>query len=140
MGDQVKQAAEQAACIAGVLTLWDDVNAGSISLDAMKNGVTLAQYYLREAKRLAETGAISADTERAETLRKWLVGKWWQREVMPRQILRFGPNRLRESTAVKSAIQTLEQHGWLVRLPVGTVVDGIARKDVYRIVESDNGL
>ena len=38
----------------------------------MRRGVTLAQFYLGEAGRLAEAGAVSADTAKAERLRQWL--------------------------------------------------------------------
>lgn len=67
------KAVEQAARISGVLTLWADLDAPEVTPQAMGCGVALAQYYLGEARRLAVAGAISAETERAEVLRKWLL-------------------------------------------------------------------
>ena len=49
---------EQAARIAGVLTLFEDAGAGHVSERQMANGIELAQFYLSEAHRLANA-AIS---------------------------------------------------------------------------------
>ncbi|HBD89713.1 MAG TPA: hypothetical protein DC061_03355 [Gemmobacter sp.] len=128
------KATEQAARIAGVLTLWGDLDASEVTAQAMGWGVALAQFHLTEAKRLAEAGAISADTNRAETLRKWLLESWQHPEVLPRDILRFGPNSLREAKALRDPLAMLVNHGWLARLPEGTEVRGASRKEAYRIV------
>ena len=128
------KSAEQAARIAGVLTLWPDLDATEVTAEAMGWGVALARYYLTEAKRLAETGSVSAATERAEALRKWLLESWPHPDVTPRDIVRFGPNRLREGQATRETLAVLEQNGWVVQLPEGTEVQGIRRKVAYRIV------
>lgn len=128
------KAAEQAARIAGVLTLWDDLDAPQVTPQAMGWGVTLAQYYLTEARRLAEAGLVSEETAKAERLRHWLLESWGHDDVTPREILRMGPNSLREAKEAKKAIATLERHGWLVPLPEGATVRGAQRKEAYRIV------
>lgn len=58
----------------------------------MISGVTLANYYLSEAKRLADVGAISLETAKAEALRKWLVDSWKHPEVVTKDILQYGPS------------------------------------------------
>ncbi len=128
------KSAEQAARIAGVLTLWPDLDATEVAAEAMGWGVALARYYLTEAKRLAEAGSVSAATERAEALRKWLLESWPHPDVTPRDIVRFGPNRLREGQATRETLAVLEQNGWVVQLPEGTEVQGVRRKIAYRIV------
>lgn len=128
------KAAEQAARLAGVLTLWADLAAPEITPQAMGWGVILAQYYLGEAKRLAEAGGISAETENAELLRRWLLESWPHPEVTIRDIVRMGPNRLRESKTARASVVILERHDWLARLPEGAEVRGTARKEAYRIV------
>ncbi|MEZ5676464.1 MAG: hypothetical protein R3D81_14945 [Thalassovita sp.] len=119
---------------AGVLTLWDDLDAPQVTPQAMGWGVTLAQYYLTEARRLAEAGLVSEETAKAERLRHWLLESWGYDDVTPREILRMGPNSLREAKEAKKAIATLERHGWLVPLPEGATVRGAQRKEAYRIV------
>jgi len=59
---------------------------------------------------------------------------WPHPEVTPRDVMRMGPNRLRESKMIRDALAMLEQHGWVVRLVEGAMVQGIARKEAYRIV------
>ena len=130
------KAAEHAARLAGVLTLWADLDAPEVTPQDMANGVTLAQFYLIEAKRLAEAGAVSAPVERAEALRRWLMESWAEAKITPRDVVRLGPNRMRETAAAREAIAILERHGWLFRLPEGAIVQGIARREAYRIVRA----
>lgn len=65
--------AEQAARIAGVLTLWADLEADEVQPDMMADAITLAQFYLSEASRLASAATASVEIDRAEALRKWLL-------------------------------------------------------------------
>lgn len=126
--------AEQAARIAGVLTLWADLDAPEVTPQMMGLGIYLAQFYLGEARRLAEAGLVSEETAKAERLRQWLADSWPHEEVTPREILRMGPNSLREAKALAGPLAALEKHGWLVRLPVGAEIRGSTRKEAYRIV------
>ncbi len=113
------KSAEQAARIAGVLSLWRDLDAMEVGLDAMAWGVELAQFHLSEARRLADAAVVSADVERAEALRRWLLEKWTEPDILPREILRLGPNCLRESGKARAALAMLERHGWVVQLHEG---------------------
>jgi hypothetical protein len=129
------KAAEQAARIAGVLALWRDLNAAEVSLDDMARGVELAQFHLSEAARLADAAAVSAEIDRAEKLRRWLLESWPEPDVLVRDVLRLAPIRaLRESPAARAALRLLEAHGWIVALPPGAVVRGAFRKEAWRIV------
>ena len=51
--------AEQAARISGVLTLWSDLDATEVTAETMKDAITLAQFYLSEALRLADEAVIT---------------------------------------------------------------------------------
>jgi hypothetical protein len=129
------KSAEQAARIAGVLTAWRDLNATVVTAETMADAITLASYYLTEAVRLADAATVSAGIERAEALRVWLLDRWEHAEILPSEIVRHAPIRaLRESPAVKAAIATLEQHGWLVALPEGKFIRGALRKVAWQIV------
>lgn len=127
------KAVEQAARIAGVLTLWQDVNAGEVPLEAMACGIDLAQYYLDEAKRLMDLAVITPETAAAELLRDWLVHTWKHLHIIPSEIVQSGPGSLRETAVVKATLKTLERHGWVARMPEGSVVRGKPRKEAYRI-------
>ena len=129
------KAAEQAARIAGVLTLWRDLDAGHVSAEDMTHGIELAQFYLNEAVRLVDAATISAKIDRAEKLRVWLLEVWDHDEVLPRDVAQHAPIRaLRVTKEAKAAILILVNHGWLQPLEPGTVVRGSQCKEAYRIV------
>lgn len=129
------KAAEQAARIAGVLTLWRDLDAPEVSEEDMANGIELAQYYLSEAARLADGATVSADIDMAERLRVWLVETWPEPNILPSDILRRAPVRaLRDRKTARKAIAILEEAGWLVPMDPGTVVRGKSRREAYHIV------
>jgi hypothetical protein len=129
------KAAEQAARIAGVLTMWRDLDAAKVEADDMADAITLARFYLSEAARLASAATISAEIDRAETLRKWLLESWEEPDVTVRDVVNRGPNSLRETPKVRAALAILQRHGWIVPLDPGTVVRGAARKEAWRIVK-----
>lgn len=108
----------------------------------MAAGIELAQFYLSEAARLADAAIVSAEIEKAETLRKWLLGPSWPHpQILPSEVVRHAPIRaLRESPAARSALATLEKHGWVVRLPEGAEVRGVARKEAFQIVRAGDAL
>ncbi|CUK08383.1 hypothetical protein PH7735_03238 [Shimia thalassica] len=138
------KSAEQAARIAGVLTLWGNLDALEVSATDMGYGVALAQYYLGEAQRLANVAAISQETEQAERLRKWLLDSWPDIAakngrssdfVLPGDVAQYAPMRgLRETKVAKKALGLLMQHGCIQPLEQGAEVDGVKRKAAYRIV------
>jgi hypothetical protein len=129
------KAAEQAARLAGVLTLWRDLNAEEVSLADMADGIALGQYYLGEAARLADAATVTAEIDRAERLRRWLLESWPHPEILPAEVVRHAPIRaLRESPKARAALRLLEAHGWIDALPSGTVVRGAPRKEAWAIV------
>lgn len=147
--EQVKSFAskspEQAARIAGVLTLWKDLGASVVNKEIMASAISLAQFYLVEAKRLAEAATVSGEINRAEQMRLWILERWPSVAVgqnrspltiVPRDVVLMGPNSLRETTIVKKLMKILADHGWLVTLEPGTIIDGKSRQLAYRVVRS----
>ena len=129
------KAAEQAARIAGALTLWRDLDAPKVEPDDMADAIELAQFYLSEASRLASAATVSAEIDRAEALRRWLLESWRHANVMARDVVQFGPNPLRETPKARAALIILEKHGWLTPLEAGTVVRGKTRAEAWSIVK-----
>lgn len=134
---------EQAARIAGVLTVWADLNAPEVTAETMAGAITRAQHYLGEAKRLVEAAEVSEETAKAEKLRMWLLNDWPPiaeaqgrnpENIVPRDVVQFGPGSLRITETAKKYLKTLAAHGWVVALPTGTEVDGMSRDLAYRLV------
>lgn len=128
------KSAEQAARIAGVLTLWADLEAAQVQAETMGNAIALAQFYLAEALRLSNAALVSKEIDAAETMRRWLLERWKDDDIVPSDALQNGPNALRESPKVQATFDLLEKHGWLIRLEKGAMVRGVSRKLAYRIV------
>ena len=117
-----------------MLTLWQDINADEVKMAEMEFGVALAKFYLSEASRLASAAIISNEINNAEKLRRWLLERWAETEVLVRDVVQLGPNSLRETPKARAALGILEKHGWLVALESGTVVREAARKEAWRVV------
>jgi hypothetical protein len=137
------KAAEQAARIAAVLTLWRDLSAPVVTAEDMRHGIDLARFYLGEAVRLSDAATVSTETAKAEALRCWLLDRWPEQAVRidrdpttitPRDVVQLGPHGLRETGAARKLMAALAEAGWLVQLPDGEVIDGMARKLAFRIV------
>ncbi len=129
------KAAEQAARIAGVMTLFRNIHADYVSEEDMANGIELATYYLSEALRVISMAVISAETDKAEALRKWLLEIWANEYIPARDVVQHGPGALRETRKARAALAILEKHGWIVRLEPGAKVNGRSRKEAWRIVK-----
>ena len=129
------KAAEQAARIAGVLTIFRDLHAPCVALEDVANAVELMSYYLDEALRLSQSAMLSGELEMAEKLRRWIIDTWPHHEILPRDIQKNGPTTaLRQAPKVRSAIATLEKYGWLAPIPPGEIIRGAARREAWRVV------
>lgn len=126
--------AEQAARVAGVLSLWRDLNVSEVSIDAMRCAIRLVEFYLSEALRLSGVAQVSEEVAQAEALRTWMLSASWGKPWLTlRDVVNRGPSRLRESPKATQAIKLLAEHGWLVLQPPGTLIDGKSRKQSWRI-------
>lgn len=130
------KSAEQAARIAGVLALFENLGATCVSAQDIKNGIVLAAFYLSEATRLTDVTIIPPEIELAEKLRKWLLAGWEHPEITVRDVAQHGPPKLRDTKQAHATLMLLEKYGWLVRLTTGTIVRGASRKEVWRIVRT----
>lgn len=114
--------AEHAARIAGVLAV--------IELPHVRAGIALMDYYLTEMLRIQETGAADPDIRLAEKLLDWARGF---EVIYLRLIYRHGPNAIREAETAKRLCRLLEEHGWLSRIEGGAVIDGVHRRNAWRV-------
>ena len=101
----------------------------------MGSGIVLAQFYVGEALRLADSAQISMDALLAEKVRGWLANHWSEKVVSLPDIYQQGPNAVREKAKAKKVVQLLEEHGHLLRIEGGAVIRGAKRRDAWQIVE-----
>jgi len=128
------KSAEQAARIAGVLSLVEDLDAMEIRSSHMKNGIRLAEYYIREAKRLVERDQKMEFHLLLEMLREWLISTWNETEISLSTVCQRAPSRhLRKRSEALRACEVLEDEGVLERLPAGALVENKQRRIAWRI-------
>jgi len=126
---------ENAARIAGILALIADPGAQSIEADTFANAVLLSRYYLAEALRLRAVGMVDPALRKAEALREWLLARTEDR-IGLRHIYRLGPNSIRDAFAARTAMKLLEDHGWVISIPDGEMIDGDFAREAWRIVRT----
>ncbi len=125
------KAAEQAARLAGVLTLYEAHDAAEVSAEHMANGIALARFYLREAARVMAVSAISQETLQLEQLRRWLINKWDEPCISATDAAQSGP--FKDAPRIRVLLFKLEDEGWLALEPEGAMIRGKRRREAWRI-------
>lgn len=116
--DVAGKAAENAARIAGILTIVDDPCAPSIAGGTMASACELMTWYLNEALRLSGLHRHPPALRNAVSLLAWLQAKG-KEEISVREIMQFGPSAIRRKAEAEAALSRLEEHGWLAKLGEG---------------------
>jgi hypothetical protein len=126
------KAAEHAGRLAAVLTAVADPEAAEVGAEAMEAGTILAQHYAAEMLRLAGAAQIEPQLRLAAR-----VLEWWRKSGSPRKhlaaIYEHGPRAVRSAATARAVVAVLEEHGHLRRLPAGTVLDGMPRRDAWEL-------
>lgn len=129
---------EHAARLAAVLTLVEDPYASLIDVSHIEGGCVLAEYYAWESVRLFGVRSVPLELDQAEQLRRWLMEYYHEDIIDARNAVQYGPNALRDTATVKSAIAILVEHGWLI--PNGRAeIKGKTSKHTWRIIRGDRG-
>jgi hypothetical protein len=126
------KAAEHAARIAGILTLFDDLSAMTIDQAHLEAGIELAQYYIGEALRLFNGAQDDPDLLLAEELLGWIKDKSLS-VIYARQVYHDGPNAIRNKNDAQRILKVLEDHRWIIPIDGGAEVDGSHRKQLWRV-------
>ena len=129
------KAAEQAARLFAILTLFADPKAETVGANQMVWGIGLMNWYLSEAERLLNTGTIDDTTRDAESLRSWLVDTRTEQVISLRMIARYGPSRIRQVGEIRRLMKVIVAHYWAIPVP-GAKVDGVTCHEAWRIVRA----
>jgi hypothetical protein len=111
IGDIGAKMPENAARIAALFHVVETgACAGEIAAGAMEGAITLAQWYLDEARRIIDATEKPQAIADAQLLLEWLLGQHYP-AIKPGNILRLGPAPLREKRRRNTAIEHLiERH------------------------------
>ena len=126
------KAAEHAGRLAAVLAAY--AGERDVSGDAMACGIALAQHYAGEMLRLVGHAGISVELHAAQRLLDW-----WREQGGGEQHLsdhyQNGPTSIRNAAAARDACRVLVEHGHIVPLPAGTVIDGKPRREAWSLAQ-----
>jgi hypothetical protein len=125
------KAPEHVLRLAGVLTLYADLNATEIPVENIKSGILLVGHYLSEALRLFHSSVTDPDLELAEKLLKWAQERGTH--VSLAHIYQKGPNAIRDATLAKKLARILVTHGWFVPVEGGMEIDNQFRREVWEV-------
>ena len=124
------KAAEHAARLAGVLAVTR--GGTEISIEDIEAGITLVNYYLGEAVRIADAGQVKQPLKDAEQLLNWIHTKGFK-QVHPSMVYQNGPGRrIRNKASALKVIHTLQDHGWLIPMQAGEM-EGSGRRQAWRV-------
>jgi uncharacterized protein DUF3987 len=126
---------EHAARLAAVLTLVRDLHAKEVTAADITAGIALAEHYSAEARRLFGVAQVSQDIRHAQNLLKWLLGTWAETAVSLPTVYQKGPRTgAKDKATAAKLVAILEGHGWLIKIPGGALVDGVYRREAWRII------
>ena len=132
--DRASKAVENACRIAGVLAVIEGgLSVRLIEKIQLERALVLVQWYLSEALRIRGATSIPQSVLDAEQLSAWLYTRSLK-QFRSKQILKSGPNQLRNKTRLMAAIYELVSNGYLVENEKGTVVDGVAATKSWRVI------
>jgi len=128
------KAPEHALRLSGIIALFKDINCHEIDAISMTAGIELATHYLQEALRLHNSSAVDPDLALAETLLKWLHSQ--QRQTFSlMDIYQYGPSQIRNAKTARRIINILVEHHWAFPIEGGLEIDGVLRKEAWRIIK-----
>ena len=128
------RAVENATRLAGIITLFDDLEAPAVSKVAAEAGAELARFYIEEFSYLRVQAKISKDHGAAGQLGAWMAKEYGPGGIgHDKHVSQFGPQAFRKAGDRKPALDLLAAHRWIEFLPPGTVVDGSKRQTAFRV-------
>lgn len=128
------KAPEHALRLAGIIALFKDINCVEIGVDSMSAGIELATHYLKEALRLHNSSAVDPDLVLAEKLLEWLHNQQKQ-SISLMEIYQSGPPQIRNAKTARRLMSILAEHHWAFPIAEGLMVNGVLRKEAWRIIK-----
>jgi len=94
----------------------------------------LAEHYAAEALRLFGASRVNAELRLAQKLLDWLLRQWPESAISLPDIYQRSLNAIGDQATARKLVAILEDHGWLVRMPEGALIEGQRRREAWRIV------
>lgn len=109
--DVASKTADNAARLAALFHVFENGMGGAIGPDAFRNASQVVAWHLNESRRFFGELAVPIDLANAARLDGWLIDRCRLEEsdgVAYRTVQQYGPNRIREKSAIDAAMRELE--------------------------------
>lgn len=127
------KACEQALRLAGIFTVIENAeNEREIGIQTMIRGVTLAQFYVNEYRRLVASAIAQPEITKAQALLSWILEKRGP-QIYRADIIQNGPSGYRSVSEVRPILDTLEKYGQIESID-DKVMHGKSRSNCYRVL------
>jgi hypothetical protein len=127
------KAPEHVARIAAVRTIFENPDAVAIEAEAVIGAITAVHHYLGEAGRLASLAGVGEELSRAQAMLAYLEAQG--REVFHlAELYQKGPAATRTAAAARRTMNILQDHGHVIAIEGGELLEGTHRREVWRMV------
>jgi hypothetical protein len=114
--------------------VFEDLNTQVVGFDAVCRGITILQYYLKEALRLFHSSNTDPDLIKAQAVYDW--GMQQQGGIVAlADLYQLGPNSVRDKKTSLRMVGILVDHHLAKKIEGGAVVNGKRRMDVWQLRE-----
>ncbi|WP_279483947.1 YfjI family protein [Aureimonas sp. SK2] len=129
--------AENALRLSGLLTLYEDHTARSVTPRAMQAAIAIVRFGMMEAARVIDVAPATAAETEAQDLLTWLRETHPTQPFSIRSVQRNGPNRIARSgaTQIAALLEALVSLDAVEIAEKGTKVDGATVRRAYLLTE-----
>jgi hypothetical protein len=127
------KAPEHALRLATHLGLVDIPDKQTLSLNDIKAGIELAQFYTNEYLRILTTTNDNPDLQLAEDCLRWMQDCGKAPYFSLPDLYQFGPNPLRSKAGATRILGVLAEHGYVRELSGSHLVRGTMRRNVWEL-------
>ncbi len=125
------KAAEHVLRLAGIMSLFDNLDVAEIEEGYILRAITLTKYYLEENLRIQGYLSINPDLSLAQKTLSWCWEKG-KEVVSLTELYQKGPVEIRQAKKARLIMSILEEHGWAIPRHCSEV-DGIRHKETWEI-------
>ena len=111
--DFASKSAENAARLAGNFQVFMQGTTGIVALDTMHQAIEVARWHLNETRRIFMVLEQPDDVQLAQILLDWIEAKSLT-TINLKEVLQYGPYKLRNTTARDAALRKLVEHNYLI--------------------------
>jgi hypothetical protein len=93
------------------------------------------EHYAAEALRIFEFSRAKADLILAQRLLDWMHQHWKESAISLPDIYQRSLNTISDKATAAKLVTVLVDHGWLLPISGGAVIDGKQRREAWKIVK-----